>query len=87
MDGYTPVLFYDFGDYVRALCNSDEAFLTAFQELLDHVVPYKAHTSSYYSGNMGKMPINAFSGLTTSESSVNPLAATYKSTEWYKATH
>lgn len=87
MDGYTPVLFYDFGDYVKNLCADDSGFMAQFNSLLGNVVPYKAHTEEYYSAWIEAVQINAYSGITTSEPSSNTCASSYKSTPWYKATH
>ena len=98
MDGYTPVIFYDYGDYVAHLCG-DSALLAKFNAQLDRAVPYKGHTGWFPTmdspagsvpvvGSISKVKINAYSGTTTSEPSVNSLAAdSYKATEWYKATH
>lgn len=40
LDGYTPVIFYDFADYITSLCN-DPILLNQFREQLNHLVPYK----------------------------------------------
>lgn len=87
MDGYTPVLFYDYGDFVKKLCANDSGFMTQFNSLLNDAVPYKAHTEEYYSTWIEAVPINAYSGITTSEPSTNACASSYKNTSWYKATH
>ena len=50
MDGYSPVIFYDFGDYVRTLCGDDAEQLTQFETLLEQVVPYKAHREIFHCG-------------------------------------
>lgn len=87
MDGYSPILFYDYGDYVAHLC-SDQSLLQAFNEQLEKAVPYKANTARYYSGISGKSyPIQSYSGITTSEPSKNSLAASVTATAWHKATH
>lgn len=85
MDGYTPVLFFDFGDYVEHLC-PDEALLSEFRTRLARAVPYAVHTRQYYSSRRGAVDINAYSGITTSEPSVNSLAAGVIDTNWYKDT-
>jgi len=88
MDGYTPVLFYDFGDYVRALCGNDTAFMTQFQAMMNEVVPYKANTEKYYTALLNdSVTIATYSGITTSEPSTNVGAKTYTTTSWYQATH
>ena len=38
LDGYSPVRFFDMGDYVRQLC-SDPALLGEFEAQLERVVP------------------------------------------------
>ncbi len=86
MDGYYPTLFYDFGDYIRSICD-DNALFDNFTAQLNRTVPYKCHTTQYYSAFTGAMPIRHYSGITTSESSQNTMANTYESTAWHIATH
>lgn len=86
MDGYTPVLFYDFGDYVTKLCG-DADLLAAFNAQLERTVPYKTHTEQYYSAYRGEVDIHTYSGITTSEPSKHRWAAKVTETNWYKATH
>ncbi len=93
LDGLTPTVFFDFGNYVSTLC-TDEALLAEFTSQLERLVPYENHTSKYYSGfTKTSYKINTFSGLTISDPTTNNYSsygypATMKSqTEWYKATH
>ena len=86
MDGYTPVLFFDFGDYVEHL-GPDESLLADFKARLARAVPYAVHTEQYYSAYRGAVDINTYSGITTSEPSTHSLAADVVDTNWYKATH
>ena len=87
LDGYYPVIFYDYGDYVAHLCD-DTSLLKEFKEQLERAVPYKTHTETYYSMKTGATtPIKTFSGITVSDPSVNSLAADKTETNWYKATH
>ncbi len=88
LDGYSPTIFFDFGDYVTHLCE-DQSLLAAFNEELNRLVPYKANTSTYYSVYTAKQKtINTFSGLTVSDPSLNSSIKTVKTeTNWYKATH
>ena len=87
MDGFTPTLLFDFADYEQRLC-SDPSLLSAFQVQMQRTVPYKCHTAFYWSDHDGKaLPINHYSGLTTSEPSVSIYAASYRQTSWYRATH
>ena len=72
LDGYTPVIFYDFADYVLTFCS-------------DPVL--KKHTSKFYSRAKGILPIRTFSGITISDPSTNPMTLPKSTTRWYKATH
>lgn len=96
LDGYRPTIFFDFGDYVRHLC--DDVQLTAtFEELLARTVTCKTHTGQYYTklsgagtDGSGAYPIHTFSGLTISDPSTgHPLASVTdrNNTAWYQATH
>lgn len=86
MDGYEPALFYDFKDYIYNICTNSHLF-NEFSVLFDKTVPYKCCTEKYFSALKGTMPINDFSGITTSEPSSNSLANSIHMTEWYNATH
>lgn len=88
MDGYSPVIFFDMGDYVSKLCTDDD-LLTQFRSQFDRAVPpdLSLHTPSYYSASMGKVNIRAFSGMTISDPSMNVKTETKTETAWYKATH
>lgn len=87
LDGYSPTLFFDLGDYVAKLC-SDRNLLNQFQQQLQRTVPYKKNTETYYTMNRGRqIKINAFSGVTVSDPSMNSLAETKTETAWYKATY
>lgn len=91
LDGYDPVIFYDYGDYVSKLC-TDQSLLNRFNEQLNRTVPNKRNTDYYYSmikypKNGGKTKINTFSGITISDPSTHPNAAQKTETAWYAATH
>ncbi len=89
LDGYSPVRFFDMGDYVRQLC-SDPALLGEFEAQLERVVPaaFRRHTPAFYSMTNGVNPIRTFSGITTSDPSVSSLTVSAKlDTEWWQATH
>lgn len=86
LDGYSPVIFFDYGDYVSKLC-PDAELLRQFREQLDRTVPFKSNTEYYYSMNRGKTKINTYSGITISDPSTNSYASRKKETGWYKATH
>lgn len=86
LDGYTPTIFFDFGDYVDKFCE-DSDLLSAFNDQLERVVPNKTHTGAYYSMNNGVNYINTFSGITVSDPSLNGRASAKINTAWYIATH
>lgn len=88
LDGLTPTVFFDFGDYTAHLC-TDIELLKRFNEQLDWLVPYKANTDTYYSSYTGKCEkINTFSGLTISDPTDNKeVMFMIPQTEWHKATH
>lgn len=86
LDGYSPSIFYDLGDYVDHLC-ADETLLNRFRLQLSHVVPYSVHTEYFYSMNRGQVLIEKFSGITISDPSANELASGKTLTDWYVATH
>lgn len=88
LDGYTPTVFFDFGDYVAHLCK-EGYLLDIYNEQLKRLVPYKANTETYYSMLTNRQtPIEAFSGLTISDPTNNGMAVDALSeTAWYKATH
>ena len=87
MDGYSPVLFYDFGDYVRVLCNSDSELYRYFTSLLERVIPYKACTEKFYTTSKGEITIKQYSVITTSAPSTNSQMVDYPKTSWYIDTH
>lgn len=87
MDGYNPTLFFDCGDYVAKLCKEDDELLARFETQLERTVPYKRHTSYYYSASNGFNKINAYSGVTVSDPSIDSEASAKYETAWYQATH
>lgn len=89
-DGLRPHLFFDYGQYMRALC-ADQSLMEEFQYQLDKAVPYKLTLNSFYTGlkpSRGIHPINpeVYSGLSTSQPS-EMYRTEYVTTAWYKATH
>ncbi|MBD9091034.1 MAG: Clostripain family protein [Bacteroides oleiciplenus] len=90
MDGYSPVIFFDFGDYVAKLC-PDQDLLNKFNAQLNRTVPpaFKSHTEYFYTavGYGRKVKINTYSGITISDISTHRYAAKKAETAWYKATH
>lgn len=55
LDGYTPVIFYDFADYVLTLC-SDPVLTARFREQLERLVPYKPIRVNFIPGPKGPFP-------------------------------
>lgn len=99
MDGYSPVIFYDLGDYVSKLC-TDADLLANFEAQLELVVPteyrkrttyfpsaYNQDGSGQYVGGVYRHYISSYSGITTSDPSSNSLTTTKSQTSWYIATH
>ena len=91
LDGYTPTIFFDMGDYVKMLCK-DASLYSSFESQINNLVPYKRHTEKFFSQPSLRerytIPINAFSGITISDPSVNNSATNHKNTTgWWEATH
>ena len=91
LDGYTPTIFFDMGDYVKMLCK-DASLYSSFVSQINKLVPYKRHTEKFFSQPSLRerytIPINAFSGITISDPSVNSSATNHKKTTgWWEATH
>ena len=90
LDGYSPVVFYDLGDYVENIC-TDQTLLTRFRAQLARTVPpaWSLHTEKYYTSitSARQIAINAYSGVTTSDPSNHPWTRAKSETAWYKATH
>ena len=87
MDGYSPTLFYDLG-HLMSLKNAGTVLTAAFAEQLDKTVPYKGHTNQYFTAlKDAPVDIKHYSGLNTSQGSLNRLADKLSETAWYKATN
>lgn len=88
LDGLTPTIFFDMGDYVEKLCNDDE-LRTRMMTQLQKLVPYKTNTECFYSAYNGRATtIKTFSGITISDPSQNPKAlAGMTESAWWHATH
>lgn len=91
LDGLKNTIFFDLGDYVEKLCK-DETLAAAFRQQLDRLVPYKRNTEYFYSiykrEDKGTTKINAFSGLTISDPSINSTVnGLIEQTNWHAATH
>ncbi len=89
LDGYTPVVFFDCGDYVAKLCGTNTDLLQRFQTQLSRTVIHKRHTKEYYSMFIpGAVQLDTYSGVTISDPSINSKAVdSKKQTAWYRATH
>lgn len=87
MDGYSPTLFYDLG-HLMSLKDAGTVLTAAFAEQLDKTVPYKGHTSQYFTTlKDAPVDIKHYSGLNTSQGSLNHMADRLSETTWYKATN
>lgn len=87
MDGYSPTLFYDLG-HLMSLKNAGTVLTAAFAEQLDKTVPYKGHTGQYFTAlKDAPVDIKHYSGLNTSQGSLNHMADRLSETAWYKATN
>ena len=92
MDGYTPSIFYDMGDYVRQLAQNDPLLLAKFNRQLDRLVPEKRHTDAYYTSlrtaGFNIIPILSYSGITISDPSTNQTVTnSLGSNRYYQTTH
>ena len=87
MDGYSPTLFYDLG-HLMSLKDAGTVLTAAFAEQLDKTVPYKGHTDQYFTTlKDAPVDIEHYSGLNTSQGSLNHMADRLSETAWYKATN
>lgn len=87
MDGYSPSLFYDLG-HLMSLKDAGTVLTAAFAEQLDKTVPYKGHTDQYFTTlKDAPVDIKHYSGLNTSQGSLNHMADRLSETAWYKATN
>ena len=87
LDGYSPHVFYDMGDYVANFCD-DQSLLNVFQQTLQAMVPYAMTTDVLYSEySKNTFVVNAFSGITISDPSTNDMAKNKQESNWYKSTH
>lgn len=90
LGGFSPTIYYDFGNYVDSLCK-DETLLASVKAQLAKAVPYSCHTQKIYS-YLYVMPelidLNTYSGLTISDPSTHPVALKGRErTGWWNATH
>lgn len=87
MDGYSPTLFYDLG-HLMSLKDAGTVLTAAFAEQLKKTVPYKGHTGQYFTTlKDAPVDIKHYSGLNTSQGSLNHMADRLSETAWYKATN
>ena len=87
MDGYSPTLFYDLG-HLMSLKNAGTVLTAAFADQLDKTVPYKGHTDQYFTAlKDAPVDIKHYSGLNTSQGSLNRMADKISETAWHKATN
>ena len=87
MDGYSPTLFYDLG-HLMSLKDAGTVLTAAFAEQLEKTVPYKGHTDQYFTALKDEpVDIKHYSGLNTSQGSLNHMADRLSETAWHKATN
>lgn len=88
MDGYNSTIYYDMGDYLDNLCDNS-IIATKANEYLKKLIPYSAHTKTFFVGGFvqKEININKYSGITISDNSTSKYAAKKNETDWYKATH
>ena len=87
-EGMSSHIFYDLGDYLRAIC-ADDTLYARFEEQLNRTFPAESrlNTPSFYSVYNHRMtPIKHYSGVTTTEPS-RQYADLHKKTAWYRRTH
>ena len=87
-EGMSQHVFYDLGDYIRAIC-TDENLYARFEMQLNRTFPQESrlNTPSFYSAYNARLNrIDVYSGVSTSEPA-QQFADLYKETTWYKRTH
>lgn len=90
LDGYSPTIFYDFGDYIKILLEQNDApeyLISEFNSKLNALIPFKTNTDHFYTATRGPIKINNYSGITTSDPSISHRAIDKDRTAWYYATH
>lgn len=90
LDGYSPTIFYDFGDYVTQLLthnNAPHSLVSEFENRLKDLVPYTTHTEQFFTASRGPLKIYRYSGITTSDPSISTKAIDKTNTKWHRATH
>lgn len=86
LDGYSPALFYDYGNYVHNLCK-DNDLLEIFDNQMKKTIIYTVCTPQLYSESKGLFNVNVSSGITISDPSKNQWATGKEKTSWYIKTH
>ncbi|MGI6223270.1 MAG: clostripain-related cysteine peptidase [Prevotella sp.] len=88
VDGFSPTIFYDLGDYVHYLCK-DSSLTAQFDQQMKQVVVSTAHTHTLYSAISDSFfTLIDYSGITISDPSTHTVAVKGKEkTEWWTATH
>ena len=92
LDGFNPVLFYDFMDYVEHTC-TDPLLLNKMKDEMSSLVKATASTDSLRIAlgvidGMRYLVPNTNCGITVSDPSTHPVAnRAHGRTSWYQATH
>ena len=87
-EGMRRHLFYDFGQYMRAICDDDTLY-DRFEKQFDRAFPAasRLHTATFYSDfNSVIIPVKSYSGVSTSEPSERD-PERYRETDWYRRVH
>ena len=92
LDGFNPVLFYDFVDYVESFCE-DPLLLEKMKKEVNTLVRTTVSTDSLYTdlrviAGMRFLVPETNCGITVSDPSIHPVAQkSHTRTSWYQATH
>lgn len=87
-EGCSTHLFYDFGQYIRAICDDAELY-RRFEEQLDRAFPTgsRLNTPEFYSDYNRRMnAVTHYSGVSTSEPALR-LVEQERETAWFRRTH
>ena len=88
LDGYTPTIFFDMGDYIDHLCEGDDQLLDQLHAQLQRLVPHTAATPYIYSVFTSRpIHLETFSGITISDPTTSNSAHRKEQTDWWQATH
>lgn len=87
-EGMSSHLFYDFDQYMRAIC-ADDVLYQRFEQQLNRAFPVdcRLHTPEFYSiYSYRRHPVDTYSGVSTSAPSAR-YQEYYQNTNWYRRIH